>query len=67
MCEQTVQISQLPIGVSLTFGNCECWAPLIAKNIQTDTTVRVDVRVIDASGEIDLRWLERIVGGEMDR
>ena len=55
------------MGVSLTFGDCKCWAPLITKDIQANAAVGVDVRVIDASGEIDLGWLERIVGRKVDR
>jgi hypothetical protein len=39
---------------------------LIPQDIQTDAAVRVDVGVIDASGEVDLGGLEGVVGGEVD-
>lgn len=39
---------------------------MVSKNVQTDTAVRVDVGMIDSSGEVDLWWLEGIVCGEMD-
>jgi len=39
---------------------------LIPKDVQTDAAVRVDIGVVDSGGEVDLRGLERVVGGEMD-
>ena len=41
-------------------------APLVSQDIQTDATVAVDVWVVDAGGEVDLWWLERVVCGEVD-
>ena len=38
---------------------------MISKDIQADTAIRVDVRVVDAGREIDLGWLKWIVGGEV--
>jgi hypothetical protein len=40
---------------------------LVSQNVQTDAAVGVDVWVIDAGGEVDLRGLEGVVGGEVDR
>lgn len=49
-----------------TFANGERWAPLVSQNVQTDTSVRVDVGVVNAGGEVDLRGLEGVVGWEVD-
>jgi len=46
----------------LTFGNGQGGAPLVAQDVEAYATVRVDVWVVDTSGEVDLRRLERIVG-----
>jgi hypothetical protein len=40
---------------------------LVSKNVQADATVGVDVRVVNAGGEVDLWGLEGIVGREVDR
>lgn len=32
----------------------QCWTPLILQNVQTDTTVGVDVTVVDTCREMDL-------------
>lgn len=50
----------------LTLGDGESRAPLVSQNIQADASVRVDIGVVDASGEVDLRGLEGIVGWEVD-
>jgi len=39
---------------------------LVPQDIQTDTSVRVDVGVVNASGEVNLGRLERVVGREVD-
>lgn len=39
---------------------------MVPQDIQTDTSVRVDVGVIDAGGEVNLGGLERVVGREVD-
>jgi hypothetical protein len=39
---------------------------LVPQDIQTDAAVGVDVGVVDAGGEVDLRGLEGVVGGEVD-
>lgn len=51
----------------LTFGDRKRRTPLVPQDIQTDAAVRVDVRVVDASSEVNLRWLEWVVGREVDR
>ena len=50
-----------------TFTDSECRAPLISQNVQADAAVAVDVWVVDAGGEVDLRWLEWVVCWEVDR
>lgn len=39
---------------------------MVPQDVQTDAAVRVDVGVVDASGEVDLRGLEGVVGREVD-
>ena len=41
-------------------------APLVSQNIQADGAVAVDVGVVNAGGEVDLRGLEGVVCGEVD-
>lgn len=50
----------------LTFANGQRRAPLVPQDVQTDAAVAVDVGMIDAGGEVDLWWLERVVGREVD-
>lgn len=50
-----------------TFRDRESRAPLVSENIQTDAAVRIDIGMVDASGEVDLGRLERVVGREVDR
>jgi hypothetical protein len=49
------------------FGDCQRRAPLVSENVKTDAAVGVDVGVIDPRVEADLRWLEWIVGREVNR
>ena len=49
-----------------TFGDSQRGAPLISQNIQADAAVGVDIGVVDAGREVDLWWLERIVGREVN-
>ena len=53
-------------GQERTLGNGQGRAPLVSKNVQTDATIRVDVRVIDTGREVDFWGLERVIGREMD-
>jgi hypothetical protein len=39
---------------------------LVSKDVEADAAVGVDVGVIDAGGEVDLRGLEGVVGREMN-
>ena len=47
-------------------GDSEGWRPLLLENIKADGAVRVDVRVVDSRGEVDLRRLEGVIRREMD-
>lgn len=49
-----------------TFRDGESRAPLVSQNVQADAAIGVDIGVVDASGEVNLWWLERVVGREMD-
>jgi hypothetical protein len=44
-----------------TFRDGQGRAPLITENVETDAAVAVDVRVVDASCEVDFRRLEWII------
>ena len=39
---------------------------MVSQNIEADAAVGVDVGMVDASGEVDLGRLERIVGRKVD-
>lgn len=49
-----------------TFRKCKSGTPLVPQNIQTDATVGVDVGVVNAGGEVNLGWLEGVVGREVN-
>jgi len=51
---------------SRTFRYRQRRTPLVSEDVETDTAIAVDVWVIDASGEVDLWWLEWVVCREMD-
>lgn len=53
-------------GRELTLGDCESRAPLVPQDVQTDAAVRVDVRMVDTGGEVDLWGLEGVVGREVN-
>ena len=48
-------------------GDRQSWTPLVPEDIKTDTTVGIDVRVVNLGLERDLRRLEGIVRGEGNR
>ena len=62
-------MSRLLVHVTIisTFGDGQGGAPLIAQNVQADATVRVDIGVVNAGGEVDLGRLEGVVGREVYR
>ena len=47
-------------------GNGQCRTPLVLQNVKTDSSVGVDVAVVDPGGKMDLGWLERIVSWEVN-
>lgn len=49
-----------------TFRDGESRAPLVSQDVQADAAIGVDIGVVDASGEVNLWWLERVVRREMD-
>jgi hypothetical protein len=46
--------------------NSQSGAPLVFQDIQADTAIGIDIAMINASGEVDLWWLERIVSREVN-
>jgi hypothetical protein len=50
----------------LTFTNRQSRTPLVSQDIQTDASIGINVGVVDSCDEVDLWWLERVVGGEVD-
>jgi len=49
-----------------TLRNGQSRAPLVPQDVETDAAVGVDVGVVDAGGEVDLRGLEWVVGRKVD-
>ena len=47
-------------------GDGECWGPLILEDVQADGSIGVDIWMVDSSGEVDLGWLEWVIGWEMN-
>jgi hypothetical protein len=62
-----VRIRQHRADGQKNFRDGQSRAPLVSQNVQADATVRVDVGVVDAGSEVDLRRLERVVGREVNR
>jgi len=48
------------------FADGQSRAPLVTQNVQADASIRVDVGVVNAGGEVDLGRLEGVVGREMN-
>jgi len=48
------------------FGDGQSRTPLVSENVETDASVGVDVGVVDAGGEVDLRRLEGVVCREVN-
>ena len=59
-------LSLMDDGNLCTLANGERRAPLVSQNIQADASVRVNVRVVDTSGKVDLRGLKGVIGREVD-
>lgn len=47
-------------------GDGEGGRPLVFQNVQTDTTVGIDVAMVDTCGEMNLWWFEGIVRWEVN-
>jgi hypothetical protein len=61
-----VRVRQQGTDGKKNFGDCQCRRPLVLENVKTDTSVRVDVAMVDTSREMNLGWLERVVCWEMN-
>lgn len=61
-----VWIGQQAANTEQHLGDRQCWRPLILQDIQADTTAGVDVGMVAASSELHPRWLEGVVGRELD-
>jgi hypothetical protein len=66
-CVSTHKPTKGVLKIKHTFRDGQSRAPLVSQNVQADATVRVDVGVVDAGGEVDLGRLERVVGREVNR
>jgi len=47
-------------------GNCQSGAPLVLEDVQTDTSIGIDVAVIDTGGEVHFGWLEGVICREVN-
>lgn len=64
---QIVTYMRQQFGVQkFTFRDCQCRRPLIPQNVQTDRSIRIDIRVINLCSEADFGRLEGIIGREDD-
>jgi len=61
-----VTISEKRADWEKNFWDCQCWAPIVLEDVQTDDSLAVDVAVIDACAESHLGWLERVFGWEVN-
>jgi hypothetical protein len=44
----------------------QCRTPLVLQNVKTDSSVGIDVAVVDPRRKVHLRWLERVVRWEVN-
>ena len=56
-----------PDNRGFTFRDRQCRAPLIPQDIETNRSIRVDVRMVDLGREGDFGRFEGVVGRERDR
>ena len=56
-----------PFIASTHLADCQSRAPLVLQNVEADTSIGIDIAVIDSCGKANLRRLEGVVGGEMNR
>ena len=61
-----IRIGQKRTNTQKHLTNSKSRTPLILENIQTDSSVRVDVAVVDAGGEVYLWGFEWVVCWEVD-
>ena len=61
-----VGVSQKRTDREKDLGNGQCRTPLVLQNVETNSSVGVDVAVVDSSGEVDLGRLEWVVGREVN-
>jgi len=61
-----VGISQQGADWEENLGDSQSRGPLLLEDIKADWTVGVDIWMIDPGGEIDLWWLEWVVGWEVN-
>mmetsp|Transcript_544 Transcript_544/g.649 ORF Transcript_544/g.649 Transcript_544/m.649 type:complete len:205 (+) Transcript_544:223-837(+) len=61
-----VRISQEGTDAQQHLADGKCWTPLILENIETNSSIGVDVAVVDAGGEVYLGGFEGVVCGEVD-
>lgn len=61
-----VRIGQKTADREKNFANSQSRTPLILQNIQTDSSIRVDVTVVDAGCEVNLWRLEGIIRRKVD-
>ena len=54
-------------GGAYTFTDGEGGIPPFAQDIDNYTAIRVDIGVINARGEVNLWWPERVVGWKVNR
>lgn len=52
--------------VAHTFGNSQGRRPLVSQDVKANAAIAVDIGVVDASSEVDLGRLERVVCWEVD-
>jgi len=61
-----VGVSQQGADGEENLGDGKGWRPLFLEDIEANGAIGVDVRVIDSRCEVDLWWLEGVVGWEVD-
>jgi hypothetical protein len=61
-----VGVSQEGADTKQDFADGQCRTPLVLENIKADSSVGVDVAMVNACGKVNLRRLERVVGREVN-
>ena len=61
-----VGVSQKGTDGKKNLGNGQCRTPLVLQNVKTNSSVGIDVTVVDPGSKMDLGWLEWVISWKVN-